>query len=52
MMCINGHDLHQSQYLAKNLHYLQPVVTLGAYVLISDEIIPENFIFGDFLFRF
>ena len=37
-MCKIGQDIHRAHYLAKQILYLHPVVTLWIYVLISDAI--------------
>ena len=50
MMWRKGHNIHWDQFLAKHLQYLQPVVTFWTCVLVSDEIIPKQIIFGVFSF--
>ena len=50
MMCRIAQYLPWGQCLAKNLQYLQPVVTLWICVLISDAIIRREFSFLTFFF--
>ena len=49
-MCKMGQYLPLSQYHAKHLQYLQPVVNLWICILISDAIIPKKLSFKKFSF--
>ena len=46
--CRKGQYIPWYQCLAKHLQYLQPVVTLCTFVLISDAIISKNLYFSEF----